>query len=225
MRFIPAKCPNCGAKIKMKKGEHIYTCEYCKFDIIFDDNNQFDTESMNLSGIDLSKFYKINPIWFFVPFIILFIIIASIIFFIVIDSFNNESIKDESIEIIDKIESDLTNEKDSNKEQIDKQDVQDKNDDNKKETIKVSPDFFNILIDSNAYENGFSVSNKLNYVVDNINSYNKLITIVYKNEEFTSVEKIKELATNIGKDKFKEYSVDTNKDKYGYINKIIINAK
>lgn len=89
MKFMAAKCPNCGAKIKMKKGEKFYTCDYCKYDIIFDDAGNFDTDKMNLEGIDLNKFQKVFKVVFIIPIIIFLIIFISSIFLISNIMFSN----------------------------------------------------------------------------------------------------------------------------------------
>lgn len=85
MKFIVAKCPNCGAKIKFKKDEKIYTCEYCKYDILFDDDGGLDKEHMKTENVDLTdlqkKILKKAPIMMFIP-IIIFIVFSAVLIFI-----------------------------------------------------------------------------------------------------------------------------------------------
>ncbi len=89
MRLFAAKCPNCGAKIDLKKDVKIYYCEYCKYDIILDETNHASEKNKSLSSNENVVYIdgKINffKLFMFVP-IIIFIIIVVTMFIIPIFS-------------------------------------------------------------------------------------------------------------------------------------------
>ncbi len=78
MKLVAAKCPNCGSKIKIEIDKKIYTCEYCRSDIILDDgtplNQTYNTPySLNLD--ELRKRQKLMMVIMAIP-------VITIIFFV-----------------------------------------------------------------------------------------------------------------------------------------------
>ncbi|MFI3306975.1 MAG: hypothetical protein R3Y21_00245 [Mycoplasmatota bacterium] len=102
MKFIVAKCPNCGAKINMEEGKHFYKCNYCRHDIIFDDNGKMDKEQMKLEGLEIpvQKMSKLMMVMLPVTIlIILTIFITTLIGFFSISSFGGHTVSTNSFNI------------------------------------------------------------------------------------------------------------------------------
>ncbi len=89
MKLIAAKCPNCGAKIKVNKEDKIYTCDYCRFDLFLDSNHTMEDKILDANQAILEIPFK-KPIQTFLIIKIAFIVVFLIIFIsVVVGIFSN----------------------------------------------------------------------------------------------------------------------------------------
>lgn len=198
MRFIPAKCPNCSAKIKMVKGQSIYKCEFCDYDIIFDDSGKFDTSKMNTEGINPSKFNdNANKVVTIVAGLIILLVTISI-GVSVHNMFNKNNVHsyEESISEHHK----------------------------KSEEFKKNNDMqmFNSSLELNGFEMGYTVGKILNDLPSKMDQYDRKVIVTYKGTEMSNNEDIYNLAKTIEATEFERVDIRTYKDSEGFINRIEI---
>lgn len=56
VKMIPLVCPNCGAKLSVKRGTQTCFCTYCGTQILIsDDNNKFFTKNVNINQTSYDK--------------------------------------------------------------------------------------------------------------------------------------------------------------------------
>ena len=195
MKFVAAKCPNCGAKLKFEKGKRVYTCDYCRYDLIFDDKGRFDINSMNLDNIDMDAlnkqirgFGKISK-----KVVLIFSIFFFIVFtFIIVHFFYTFS------KINDAISGSNQNEN------------------------NVTSTGFNFFINNTGIMKQETLSFFLNEVIETINDYNRDVIVEFNGVEKTTTLEIAEIINELDSDDSK-YFVSNSKDSDGYIIKIIVN--
>ncbi len=98
MKFVAAKCPNCGAKIKVDIDQKVYTCNYCRYDIILDDGTSINEQPNTLNKEKLLLHQKNIQKLMMIP-IIMFITIFSIVtIFMLVGFLTFNEVKNEIIE-------------------------------------------------------------------------------------------------------------------------------
>ncbi len=161
MKLVAAKCPNCGAKIKLNKEDRIYSCDYCRYDILLDDTNSAAEKNKNINTDEHKVYLNTNELKniskiALVPFIFSFVFIVVVII-IMIGMISNFSVKPNS--------------------------------NNEVETT-VSTSTFNVFIDDVGVKYTNTVTFILEKVISNIDEYDKKITIIYNEEEVTDLQQL-----------------------------------
>ncbi len=98
MRLVAAKCPNCGAKIKLDLDKKIYHCQYCRYDIILEDEKGNKTTEIPYDELfakskSIGKILIIPIVIFAIIFITIMVIVVSNFFKMddeLLDNFTNQ---------------------------------------------------------------------------------------------------------------------------------------
>ncbi len=198
MKLIPAKCPNCGSKIKIDLDKKVYTCQYCRYDILLEDSSSQTNAPNSLSKEELLEQQKKFGKFALIPLIIfgiIFVIIFIMIFSTILNNFgsvNDAVTPDNTPNIPEPQEPEITTHQ------------------------------FNAFIDRNGVEMAGSVGSILNFVISNMEETSKVITVSYNGVETTNITDIKNIIIEVELDSFSKYKVLTEKDNEGYVNKVII---
>ncbi len=196
MKFVAAKCPNCGGRIKVDINKKIYHCEYCRNDIILDDgsplNSTHTSNEYHLNKEELLKHQKMAQKFMIIP-IVIFILIFGFVGYTIFNSFMDMNSSDSPLD---------------NQTEVDNE---------------VSTSLYNLFIDDVGVQGKFSTENLINSVIENINDYDKEIEVLFNNVSYKEISALVSLITEISNSNISDYSIINEKDSDGYINKIIIN--
>ncbi len=278
MKFVAAKCPNCGSKIKVDLNQKLYTCQYCRYDIILDDGTNINNQGNTLNVDELKKRQKIFNLisTVLVVFFIIFVTITATLIMrtivsmdesnvtntyettefnllisttgtinginvkIILEGVNdNLNTTDKEITVVyDEVTYKTTSEIQTlitslNDKTFDEFIVSNEKDvDGYINKINIASTIsetevrdYNLFIDTIGIVRGNTVKSILNGVIKNISDYDKQITIVYNNIEYTNQIDILNLTSDMNNYIFENFSVLNEKDQHGFINKIIIEMK